>query len=169
MSIDVARLAEDGRGEPVRQERPDHGPGQYRDRRMKLRRHRGQGHNEHGEGEVQREEPRQQRPEDPPLVARRRARTVLYAMAQEMHPVKVTARFTAERAKGGACGVRYRVEEPVGVFSIKVRQRALVAHYSRVGSCAASSLTDHRSFFSSVSVIVQFWNLRTVPPCTNNT
>ena len=39
-----------------------------------------------------------------------------------------------------------------------MRPAALLVHCNSVGSCSASSATDQRSFFSSVAVIVQFWN-----------
>ena len=74
VSVDVAGLAEDRRGQPVGEERPDHGPGQDRDGGVELRRDRRQRDDEHREGEVQGEQPGQQRPQHPPLVARGRRR-----------------------------------------------------------------------------------------------
>ena len=156
VSEDVAGLAQQRRGQSVREEWPHHRPGQDRDRGVELARHRGQSHDEHREGEVQRKETGEQRPQDPPLVARRQGRAVLDALAQQGEPVEVAARLATQRAKGRTRGVGPGVKEAVGIFSIHVRRRALVVHESSFGSCAASSLTVQRSSFSSVSVIVQF-------------
>ena len=128
MSVDVAGLAEDRCGETVGQERSDHGPGQDRHRGMKLRRHRRQGDDEHGEREVQCEEPSQQRPQNPPLIARGRRRSFLHSLAKKENPVEITAGLTAQCAKGGARRIASCVEKAVGVFAVKMRQRALVAH-----------------------------------------
>ena len=52
--------------------------------------------------------------------------------------------------KAPDAGVGSGVEQSVGILAVDVRRRALIAHLSRVGSCAASSATVQRSFFSSV-------------------
>ena len=71
---EVAGLAEEGRRHAEGEQRPGRGPGQHREVGVEVRLDRGQGHHEDGEGDVEREQPGQQRDQRPPLVAGAAAR-----------------------------------------------------------------------------------------------
>ena len=86
---EVAGLAEERRGDAEGQQRTGRGPGQHREVRVEVRLDRGQGDDEDGEGDVEGEQPGQQRDEGPPLVARAAHRPGRDPAVQQDEPVRL--------------------------------------------------------------------------------
>ena len=115
---------------------------------------------EDGEGEVEREQPREQRAEHPPAVAPRGDGAALDARREQREPVEVRARLRPVRAerrrRRGRCARRAARRGRRGARAPSPAVRG--GHCRSLGSPASSSSIVKRSPFSSVSVIVQFWN-----------
>ena len=109
---EVADLAEEGRRHAEGQQRSRRHPGQRREVGVEVRLDRRQRHHEDGEGDVERQEPREQRHQRPPLVARAAHGTGGDPAVQQVEPVGLDG-AVPQRPHGPATGVVRRIEQRV--------------------------------------------------------
>ena len=135
---------------------------------MQLGRHLGKSDHEDGEGDVDRQESGQDRPQYPPLVALRPGQSVVDPVTEEERPGNddpPVGTGPAAREHGLRLDHLAGIEAPITPRPSGPRGRPHRQSVRR-GISACNWATVHRSGFSRVAVMVHGWKRRIWPPWT---